>query len=108
MSKLFEVNLSFTRQTGLNSYDKVGGVISIEENEDVETELNKHAATLYNWMVKRNPNLLGEGIINIEKKEHVENKIKLEPDIIILKQYSNAEKSNDVETMNKLKDKYNI
>lgn len=108
MSKIFQVNIGFTRQIGLSSFDKVGGFIAIEDGEDVCVELDKHAATLYGWLAKRNPHILDEGTVTIEKKEHLEDKTKLEPCIITIKQYSNAEKNNDIETMDKLKQTYNI
>ena len=107
MSKIFELNINFTRQVGLSDFDKVGCLISVEDGENIESELDKHAATIYNWMAKRNPNLLGEGIVTIDKKQVID-KAKIEPDIVVLKQYSNAEKNGDIETMDKLKLTYNI
>ena len=69
MSKIFQVNIGFTRQIGLSSFDKVGGFIAIEDGEDVCVELDKHAATLYGWLAKRNPHILDEGIVTIKTKE---------------------------------------
>ena len=69
MSKIFQVNIGFTRQIGLSSFDKVGGFIAIEDGEDVCVELDKHAATLYGWLAKRNPHILDEGTVTIQTKE---------------------------------------